>query len=277
MELNWLHSLALGLVSGLTDILPVSSQAHQTLLLTFFGQSGAIPVTRLVIRAATILVVLISMGSQIRHIRRQLKLARMSRRRRPRPVDMTAIMDSKILKTALLPVLLMVLLGGLARRLGSLPVLAGLSLINAAVLYLPGLFPQADKDSRLVTPMESIIMGFGTGIGVIPGLSSVGLNYSLGILHGIDRQYMVHISLLMHLMASVCMLFYDVMDVAMLGFIELSAEAVIGWAAAGLAAAFGTFFGIRAFSRAAAGNAMGRFSFYSFGLGLMMFILYLMV
>ena len=41
LELNWLQSLALGLVSGLTEILPVSAQAHQTILLTFFGGSFA--------------------------------------------------------------------------------------------------------------------------------------------------------------------------------------------------------------------------------------------
>ena len=277
MELNWLHSLALGLVSGLTDILPVSSQAHQTLLLTFLGQSGAIPVTRLVIRAATILAVLISQGSQIRHMRRQLKLSRMPRRRRNRPVDMTALMDVKILRTALVPILLMLLLGGLARGVGSLPVLAGLSLINAAILYLPGLFQKADKDSRLVTPMESVIMGLGTGAGVIPGISAIGLNYSLGVLHGIDRQYMVHMSLLMHLIASVGMLFYDVLEIVNLDVITMTTDAIIGWGIAGLAAALGTGIGIRSFTRAAGNDTVGRFSFYSFGLGLMMFILYLVV
>ena len=41
MDLNWLQSLLFGLVSGLTDILPVSAQAHRMLMLKFFGVKNA--------------------------------------------------------------------------------------------------------------------------------------------------------------------------------------------------------------------------------------------
>ena len=37
MNLGWLESLLYGFVSGLADILPVSSRAHQILLLKCFG------------------------------------------------------------------------------------------------------------------------------------------------------------------------------------------------------------------------------------------------
>ena len=77
MELNWLQSLAMGLVSGLTDLLPLSSQAHQTILLKFFGQTGAIPVTRLVIHVASILTILVCMRGRLGLIRRQMRILRM--------------------------------------------------------------------------------------------------------------------------------------------------------------------------------------------------------
>ena len=77
MELNWLQSLAFGLVSGLTDILPVSSQAHQKLLLTFFGETGTIPVTRLVTHAAAFVTVLVCVWGQLGRIRRAQQTARM--------------------------------------------------------------------------------------------------------------------------------------------------------------------------------------------------------
>ena len=37
MELNWLECLIYGLLSGLTEFLPVSSLAHQTVILKVFG------------------------------------------------------------------------------------------------------------------------------------------------------------------------------------------------------------------------------------------------
>ena len=37
MDLNWLESFLYGLFSGLTDILPVSAEAHRILMLKCFG------------------------------------------------------------------------------------------------------------------------------------------------------------------------------------------------------------------------------------------------
>ena len=277
MELNWLQSLAFGLVSGLTDILPVSSQAHQKLLLTFFGETGTIPVTRLVTHAAAFVTVLVCVWGQLGRIRRAQQTARMPRRRRNRPVDMTALMDGKILTTAMIPTILVVLLGGAAFRTVGLPGLAVLCLVNAAVLYLPGVFPTADKDSRLVTPLEGLFMGLGAGVGAIPGMSSVGMSYSLGVLHGIDRQYMVHLSLLMHLVCTAGMMVFDVLDLVKLASFQASAADVIAWGAAALATAAGTLAAVRMLRGAAGRGGLTRWSFYSFGLALTAFIIYLMV
>ena len=85
MELNWLQSHVLGLVSGLTDLLPLSSQAHQTILLKFFGQTGAIPVTRLVIHVASILTILVCMRNRLGQIRRQKR--RRNRRQKQKMLD----------------------------------------------------------------------------------------------------------------------------------------------------------------------------------------------
>ena len=277
MELSWIQSMALGLVSGLTEILPVSSQAHQTILLNFFGGEVATPMTRLVIHAATLLTVLFSIWGQIARIRRQLQLVRMPRRRRNRPVEMTALMDAKIIRTAIFPILLMLLLYSVSRRISSMLLLALVSLVNAAVLYLPSLFPTADKDSRLITPLEGLFMGLGTGAAVIPGISSIGVSYSVGVLHGVDRKYMVHLSLMMHLIFTAGLIFYDLLDLVIAGGVAFSVSALIGWVAAALAAVVGTRIGLNALERAARKKGLTDFAFYSFGVALFAFIFYLVV
>lgn len=277
MELNWLQSFALGLVSGLTEILPVSSQAHQTILLKFIGETGHVPVTRLVIHVATFLTVLLSVWGQIGRIRRQQQLVRMPRRRRNRPVEMAALMDGRIIRTALVPVLLMLLLGSVTRRSASLLVVAAAALVNAALLYLPSVLPTADKDSRLVSPLESILMGLGAGSAVIPGMSSVGACYSVGILHGMDKKYMLHLALMMQLIYNAGMIFYDVLDIVDGGAFSIGPRMLLGWGVAGAAAAMGALLGLHGLDRAARKNGLTGFSFYSFGLALFAFILYLVV
>ena len=277
MELNWLQSLVFGLVSGLTDLLPLSSQAHQTILLKFFGQTGGIPVTRLVIHLASALTILVCMRGRLGQIRRQLRLLRMPKRRRNRPVDVSVLMDLRILRTALVPMLAMLLLYGVTRRWNGLLVLAGLSLCNAAVLYLPSLLPTADKDSRLVTPMESLYMGLGAGAGILPGVSSMGVGYSVGILHGIDKKYILHLAIFMHLVISAGRIFYDVLDLISTGVAAPGVWEILGWAAAGAAAVAGTVMAMRMLDRVGPRKDLTGFAFYSFGMALLAFILYLVV
>lgn len=278
MELDWLQSLIMGLFSGLTDILPVSSQAHQTLLLNFFGGKTLSPLIRTVIHCATLVTLLVSCWGQIGRIRRQVRLARMPRRRRSRMPDMASIMDAKILRTAFWPILVFLLVYGPVSRLqGSLIWLAAASLVNAVILYLPGMFPTADKDSRLVTPSESMQMGIGIGAAVLPGISSIGASHAAGVLHGVDRGYMIHLSLMMHMMYLGGMVVYDVLDLLALGALAVNGTLVLSCALTAGATVVGTSVGLRILRSVAEKRGLTDFSFYSFGVALFTFILYLVV
>ena len=104
MEMTWYQSLLFGLISGLTDILPVSAQAHKAILLKLFGESGEMPVMRLMIHLAALAALYLSCRNQIARIMRQRKLAKIPKRRRKRPLDIRSMMDFRFLRTALLPV-----------------------------------------------------------------------------------------------------------------------------------------------------------------------------
>lgn len=278
MELNWLQSLMMGLFSGLTDVLPVSSQAHQTLLLTVFGGMELHPVSRLVIRLGSVLALFLLCRGQIGRIRRQLRLARLPKRRRTRTPELAAIMDAKIIQTALWPICICLVLYALLPGIrGSLFWLSLGSLINAVVLYLPRLFRTADRDSRLVTPFESIQMGLGIGAAALPGVSSVGASYSVGILHGMDHSYMLHLTMIMHLIWNLGMVVCDVMAVVAMDTTMLYEGAPLAWGLMAGAAVLGTVLGYRVLVGAAQRSGLTGFSFYSFGVALFTFVLYLMV
>ena len=278
MELNWLQSLIIGLCSGLTDVLPVSSQAHQGLLLTFFGGQSLEPMTRLMIRLASLLTLFLCCRGQIGRIRRQMRLLRLPKRNRTRTPDMAAIMDARIVQTAVWPMVAALILYGFFPGLqGSLIWLALGSLLNAVVLYLPRLFRTGDKDSRLVTPFESIQMGMGAGAAWIPGVSSLGASYSVGILHGVDGGYMVHLAMMMHLVFNLGLAIYDVAAVIGGAAVVFHGAAVLSWSLAAGMAALGTWMGYGLFRGIARRSGLTGFSFYSFGIALFTFVLYLMV
>ena len=73
------------------------------------------------------------------------------------------------------------------------------------------------------------------------------------------------------------MMVYDVLDILLQGGVSFDLSAFVGWAAAGASAAVGTVMGLRGLERAARKNALTGYSFYSFGLSLFVFILYLVL
>ena len=106
MDLNWLQSVLFGLISGLTDILPVSAQAHKALLLKLMGLSSEPIILRFMIHLATFAGLYYCCQNHIMRISRQLRLARIPKNRRKRPLDTRTLMDFKLLRMMILPVAL---------------------------------------------------------------------------------------------------------------------------------------------------------------------------
>ena len=93
MELNWLQSTLLGFVSGMTDILPVSGQAHRVLLLKFFGARDTSDLMALMLHLSVFAALYISSQGQFVRMNRARALARVPKRKRKRPLDIRSMMD----------------------------------------------------------------------------------------------------------------------------------------------------------------------------------------
>lgn len=275
MELSWLQSLLLGLISGFAEVLPVSAEAHRLLLLKMFGVDRDPVVLRLFIHLATIAALHFCCRGHIVRMMRAQRLARIPKRRRKRPLDTDALMDFNLLKTTLIPTVLGVLLYTRLVFLGKeIHYVAGLLALNGIILYVPQFLPGANKESGAMTRIDGLILGLGGALGVLPGISCLGAGVSIGSVRGMDVKKVLNLALLMNIPVNLGLLVFDVMELAG-GSIHLSFGSIFGALLAAAAAFGGIVLGIRLLQKIAQNLGYSVFGFYSWTIALLMFFLYL--
>lgn len=276
MDLNWFESILFGFFSGLADILPVSAQAHQMILLKLFGQSSVPAELKLVIHLATLAAVYYSCQTQIIRMMRARNLARIPRRRRKRPLDTRSLMDFSLWKTTLIPIVIGFFFFEKAQSLGGhLVWLAVFLFLNGVILYVPQFLPGSNKDSRTLSRVEGLLMGLGGAASVLPGISSVGASVSIGSICGMDRTYGLNLALLMNLAVTVGLCVFDLLSIVSVGFSGLSLSILLCYILAAAAAFAGVTLAIRILRTLAVNIGFTGFSYYCWGAALFSFILYL--
>lgn len=272
--MDWLESILFGFVSGLTEFLPVSAPAHETLMLTLFG-AAATPLLRLAIHGAALLAVYQSLAEYIGAMLRENRLMRIPPRRRKRQPDMVKVLDLRLLTTAAI----VLCLGFLAYPTltawgGNLNFIAGVLVVNGIILYIPMHMATGNKDSRSMSQLDAVMLGLAGTVAMIPGLSRVGTVTSAGIAQGADREQALRWSLLLSIAAlgvSVCMDVYGVMTVG------LGSAGVLQTVLAAAAAFGGAFAGIRMMRFMAVRTGFSGFAYYCWGAAMFALIMYLTV
>lgn len=276
MDLNWFQSLLFGLASGLTDILPVSAQAHKAVLLKLFGLDGEPVILRFMIHLATLAGLYYCCQGHIMRITRQLRLSRIPKKRRKRPLDTRTLMDYKLLRMMAVPVILSFFLYHKTSRWNhSLNWIALFVLLNAVIMYLPILMPSGNKDSRSFSPVEGLLMGVGGATAIIPGISSLGATTSVLLLRGAERTFALNTALLLQMAVSAGMVVMDLIAMAEFGIEIISFSAIVSCILAAASAFAGVFVAIKVMRTLAVNIGFNMFAFYNLGLALFSFILFL--
>lgn len=274
MELSWFKSLLFGLFSGLLDILPVSAEAHSKLLLKFFGVKAASDVMNLLIHLAILIALYYSSQNHLIRMNRARALARIPKRKRKRPLDVRSMMDWSLLKTMIVPALLGVYCRKYTAAIQSNLMLIALFLfLNGVILYTPQFFPTSNRDSRTLSRVEGLLMGFGGAVSAIPGISAVGASTAIGSLCGVDRLYGLNMALMMNMAISAGLALLDMLAIASNGFGTLSFVILFRYIVSAAAAFGGTMLGIRLMRHLAAEHGYSLFGVYCWGLALFTFIL----
>ncbi len=275
MDMNWIESMLFGFFAGLADILPVSAKAHRML---FFSQEAEPAVLRLLVHIATVAALYYSCQNHILRITRAYKLSKIPKRRRKRPLDTASLLDLKMLRTMLIPVIFGFIfydkLNGLITDLSLLPITL---LINGVILFVPQFLPGSNKDSQTMTPLDSLLMGLAAVASLIPGISCIAVVTSIAIIRGADKGFALNISLLLSIFMTLGRILFDVIAIVDVGMSGLSFLVVLRFLIAAVAAFGGVFLGVKIMRKLASTIGFGPFAYYCWGAALFSFILFLSI
>lgn len=274
--MDWLYHILYGVISGLADILPVSAPAHQQIFSTMIPDDTISPLTRLMVHMAMFGALYYTCNNQLIRIARAVKLARIPKRRRKRPLDTKSLMELQMLKTMAIPLVIGFIFYSKATAFVSkLMILSVILLINGLILYIPQFLPGSNKDARNMTPIDSFLMGLGGGLAVLPGMSAIGVTTSIGSVRGGEKSFNFQIALTMNMGVMLGMILMDFVGIFSTG---LDVDGFMGFLHSCIAAAAafgGSMLGIRLMKKLAKKSGFGIFAYYCWGAALFSFILYL--
>lgn len=276
MTLNVIQSVFLGLISGITEIFPVSAHAHRLFFLKLFGIEGAQPALQLMIHMATAFALYFLCRGHIVRMLRAQRLSQIPKNRRKRPLDSEGLSDFSFLKTATFPVVLSFLLYSRISALEEKPLaVAALLVINGIILYVPQYLPGSNKISGSMSRIDSLFFGLGGAAATLPGISCVGTAVSIGSVRGMDLKSALNLALLLNIPVNLGFAAFDFLQLINGGAGSLSLGALFGALLAGIAAFLGVIAGVRGLKKLVEFVGYSIFGFYSWGMGLLTFIFFL--
>lgn len=279
MKITWLQSVMLGLVSGLSEPLPMSAEAHRAVLSRFFGLDTISPVLLLSCHMATLIVLLLTGRLELKRLRRTARLLKTPARRRKANPELNSAGSLKLLRAALPIALALRLLGVYLTGIGEKLYLLTLTLILCGlILHIPARMRSANKDGRHLQKTDGVLMGLGFGLCAIPGISGVGAAASVGLIRGADRRYAVRFAWIL-LCAGLCAsIGIDILGMIGSGM-KFDLSLIVSALICGVSAAAGTALAVELMFALIRRGGVGisGFSYYNWGLALLCMALFLLV
>ncbi len=277
MEKNILVYILYGLVTGLSEFLPVSSSGHQYLFSQVLDVNTYEPLLSLIIHLACLVAVVVCCRRRLLHIRREWKISATPPRKRKRPPDMMAVLDSKLLLAGCIPLIAGLAFGEWAYKYcHSLPVLIGILIAMGIIGYIPQFFPGGNRDSRSMTQADGIVLGICAGLPVVPGVSRMGLLTSFGLLRNCSKEYILDMSLLLSIPALFGSALLDGIYLIKAGIAGITGFYAFLCCLAAAMAFCGAWAAIKLMQYLAVKIGFSEFAFYNWALALTCFIFYLM-
>lgn len=277
MDLNAIEHVVYGFLSGLTEILPVSARAHRIIFLKLLGSREVRGFPDLLIHISILAALYTYSRILLTKMYRARKLARIPKKKRKRPLDVENLMNSHFLFAMVLPVILMLVFFDRISSLNfTLPVVAFLLFVNGLFLYIPQFLPRSNRNARTLSRIDGLLLGLGSTLSVIPGLSGIGAALSIGSVRGVDRSYGLNMTLSASMVYIVGLIIYDIIAIITRGFGPISIQLIGIYLLAAAAAFISTRLAIKLMRALAEEIGFYFFAYYCWGFALFVFILNLM-
>ncbi|MBO5322671.1 MAG: hypothetical protein J6A88_01030 [Oscillospiraceae bacterium] len=274
--MNWIQSLLYGFLAGATEFLPVSAEAHRDLLGLLFGVEVS-PFVNLLIHLGVLAALIISCVPHLARLRRERALLAIPAKRRKRQPDPVALSNLRILRTALVPILLGFIAWPYTHSwTQSLWASALMLTINGIVLYIAPYVPQGNKDATTVSGLDGLLMGLGAALAMLPGISRIAGFTTSGILRGCQRRYVLDLILLLCIPALIALVLFDLYFLIAAGT-ALTGAWILSGVIAMLIAAPTAYLCIIFLRFLSVKVGFSGFAYYSWGAAMFTLILYLTI
>lgn len=274
--MNWLQSVLYGLLSGITEFLPISSEAHQLILQKIFGMERPDSVCELLVHLGVLLALLTCCRTMIHGLSRELNLYRSGRKGRRRATK--GVFEFRFVKSASAPLLIgLLLLLVTAELRQSLTAVALFLMVNGMILFLPERMSNGNKDARSMSPLDGFLIGISGALSVFPGISRVGTTASVAVARGAGKQSALNWTLLLSIPALALLMGFDLLHLATYGFEAFSLPRVLGYILTLITSYAGGFLSILFLRFTAVRSGFSGFAYYCWGAALFTFILYLAI
>lgn len=265
-----------GLVSGFSELIPVSGLAHQQLMQYILGIEAEQPLLHLMIHIAILLSILVGCFPTLSRLHRESRYQKRHRGRRTGNRDMRSAYELRMVKTAVIPMLLLMLLYTyFSETTFDLVSLTFTCMVSGAVLIITDYMRHGNKDSRHISALDAIILGVGCALSVIPGISRVGMSLSISTARGADKTHGYNWALLLSIPAVVLFLVFDGISLFTAGVGSLSFVLLLIYFAAAAAAFAGGYAAITFINYLAVRTGFAGIGYYNLGVGIFSFILFL--
>ena len=269
-------SIVYGIVSGLTEIFPVSAQANQMVMRQLFGVAQKEPIRDLLVHIAILGAILLSCRGMFARIRREQVLAYRMRRNPSQIHALKGVYDMRLVRSAA-PVMIIGMFTNLffTNFYSNRPLFSLMLLINGALLLIPAYMHQGNKDARSMSGMDGMLVGLGAALSAIPGISRNGMIMFMTLVRAADKQNGVTWALMLSVPAMVMLILLDFISMFTVGIGTITLMTFIGYLLSAVFAFGGAFLGVSALKMVILRADYSGFAYYDFGLALFSFVLYL--
>ena len=217
-QVEWIQSIVLGLVQGLTEFLPVSSTAHLRIVPALLGWKDPGAAASAVIQLGTMAAVVAFfwrdlvriVGAWLRHLT-PLGLRTVVHRAGVQTYDAdtgSSLHDARlgwylVIATAPIGIAGILFKNQIETAARDLRLISVMLIVFGALLWwVDGTFPQK-KSSREVTLKSAVIMGLAQALALVPGVSRSGATITAGRFLGFSRESAARFSFLLSVPAVV--------------------------------------------------------------------------